>query len=32
MFERALQHPALEPLRLWVDRHLPPPLRRIGAA
>ena len=31
MFERALQHPALEPLRLWVDRQLPPPLRRIGA-
>ena len=31
MFERALQHPALEPLRLWVDRHLPPPLRRIGS-
>ena len=31
MFERALEHPALEPLRLWVDRHLPPPLRRIGA-
>src|SRR4051812_14400479 len=32
MFEAALLHPALEPLRLWVDRHLPPPLRRIGAA
>ncbi|MBN9089796.1 MAG: phosphotransferase [Reyranella sp.] len=31
MFEQALQHPALEPLRLWVDHHLPPPLRRIGA-
>jgi aminoglycoside/choline kinase family phosphotransferase len=31
MFERSLEHPALEPLRLWVDRHLPPPLRRIGA-
>jgi aminoglycoside/choline kinase family phosphotransferase len=31
MFETALRHPALEPLRLWVDRHLPPPLRRIGA-
>jgi len=30
-FERALQHPALEPLRAWVDRHLPPPLRRIGS-
>jgi aminoglycoside/choline kinase family phosphotransferase len=30
MFERSLEHPALEPLRLWVDRHLPPPLRRIG--
>jgi hypothetical protein len=32
MFERALQHEALEPLRAWVDRLLPPPLRRIGAA
>lgn len=30
MFERSLEHPALDPLRLWVDRHLPPPLRRIG--
>ncbi len=32
MFERALQHEALEPLRRWVDRLLPPPLRRVGAA
>jgi aminoglycoside/choline kinase family phosphotransferase len=32
MFERALRHEALEPLRRWVDRHLPLPLRRIGAA
>jgi aminoglycoside/choline kinase family phosphotransferase len=32
MFERALKHEALEPLRRWVDRVLPPPLRRIGAA
>ena len=31
MFERALRHDALEPLRRWVDRLLPPPLRRIGA-
>ena len=31
MFERALQHEALAPLRAWVDRLLPPPLRRIGA-
>jgi N-acetylmuramate 1-kinase len=31
MFERAVAHPALEPLRLWFDRHLPPPLRRIGS-
>ncbi|MFI4999743.1 MAG: aminoglycoside phosphotransferase family protein [Reyranellales bacterium] len=31
MFERALKHDALEPLRAWVDRLLPPPLRRIGA-
>jgi hypothetical protein len=30
LFERALTHEALEPLRLWVDRLLPPPLRRIG--
>ena len=32
MFERALQHEALLPLRAWVDRLLPPALRRIGAA
>ena len=32
MFEQALQHEALAPLRAWVDRLLPPPLRRIGAA
>jgi len=32
LFEGALQHPALEPLRGWVDHHLPPPSRRIGAA
>jgi aminoglycoside/choline kinase family phosphotransferase len=32
MFERSLQHEALVPLRAWVDRLLPPPLRRIGAA
>jgi aminoglycoside/choline kinase family phosphotransferase len=31
MFERAVAHPALEPLRLWFDHHLPPPLRRIGS-
>jgi aminoglycoside/choline kinase family phosphotransferase len=31
MLERSLAHPALEPLRRWVDRHLPPPLRLIGA-
>jgi aminoglycoside/choline kinase family phosphotransferase len=31
MFEQALRHPAVEPLRLWVDHHLPLPLRRIGA-
>lgn len=30
-FEQALEHEALRPLRLWVDRLLPPPLRRIGA-
>jgi aminoglycoside/choline kinase family phosphotransferase len=31
MFERALKHEALAPLRRWVDRLLPPELRRIGA-
>ena len=31
MFEHALTHPALEPLRRWVDLHLPPPLRRLGS-
>jgi hypothetical protein len=30
MFERAVAHPALEPLRRWFDLHLPPELRRIG--
>ena len=32
LFERALTHEALAPLRSWVDRLLPPDLRRIGAA
>lgn len=32
MFEQALQHDAMQPLRVWVDQLLPPPLRRIGAA
>jgi aminoglycoside/choline kinase family phosphotransferase len=31
MFERALRHDALQPLRAWVDRLLPAELRRIGA-
>ncbi len=31
MFERAVAHPALEPLRLWFDHHLPPTLRRVGS-
>jgi hypothetical protein len=31
MFERAVTHPALEPLHLWFDKHLPPPMRRIGS-
>ncbi|MCA0248105.1 MAG: phosphotransferase [Proteobacteria bacterium] len=31
MFEHALQHDALTPLRSWVDRMLPPPLRHFGA-
>lgn len=32
LFEHALHHEALKPLRDWVDRLLPPDLRRIGAA
>lgn len=32
LLERALTHEALAPLRCWVDRLLPPELRRIGAA
>ncbi|SKA32175.1 hypothetical protein SAMN02745126_05181 [Enhydrobacter aerosaccus] len=32
LFERALQHEALTPLRCWVDRLLPAPLRRVGAS
>jgi N-acetylmuramate 1-kinase len=31
MFENALRHDALQPLRAWVDRSLPADLRRIGA-
>jgi aminoglycoside/choline kinase family phosphotransferase len=31
MFERALRHDALQPLRTWVDRMLPPESRHIGA-
>ncbi len=32
MFEHALQHEAMAPLRAWVDRLIPPPLRRIGTS
>jgi N-acetylmuramate 1-kinase len=32
LLERALRHAALEPLREWVDRLLPPALRRVGTA
>jgi aminoglycoside/choline kinase family phosphotransferase len=32
LFERALKHDALGPLRTWVDRVIPPAQRRIGAA
>jgi len=32
MFEQALGHEALQPLRLWIDRLLPPELRQIGAS
>jgi len=31
LFERSLKHEALGPLRQWVDRLLPPALRRIGS-
>ena len=31
MFEKALTHEALTPLRHWIDRLLPPPLRHFGA-
>jgi aminoglycoside/choline kinase family phosphotransferase len=31
LFERSLAHEALAPLRAWVDRLLPPGLRRIAA-
>lgn len=30
LFDRALGHPALAPLRGWVDRHLPPSRRQVG--
>jgi aminoglycoside/choline kinase family phosphotransferase len=29
-FEAALQHEAMTPLRQWVDRHVPPPLRKLA--
>ena len=29
--ERALKHEALTPVRAWIDRLLPPALRRIGS-
>ena len=29
LFEGALKHEALAPLRIWVDRLLPPALRRV---
>jgi aminoglycoside/choline kinase family phosphotransferase len=32
MFEHALKHDTLEPLRAWIDRLLPPDLRRFGAS
>ena len=30
LFEQALRHEALQPLRAWVDRLLPPETRRLG--
>lgn len=32
LFDRALNHEALTPLRGWVARHLPPPRRQVGAS
>ncbi len=32
LFEQALSHDALQPLRAWIDRMLPPGSRRFGAS
>jgi hypothetical protein len=29
LIEQDLRHPALAPMARWLDRHVPPPLRRI---
>ena len=31
LFDRALRHDALTPLRGWVERNLPPSRRKVGA-
>jgi aminoglycoside/choline kinase family phosphotransferase len=31
-FEQALGHEALQPVRAWVDRVMPPSMRRVGTA
>jgi hypothetical protein len=31
LFQRALRHDALEPLRHWTERHLPLELKQVGA-
>jgi aminoglycoside/choline kinase family phosphotransferase len=30
LLEQELAHPALDPMARWLDRHLPPPARRIS--
>lgn len=32
LLEQALAHPSLAPVAHWLDRHIPPPLRRIPDA
>jgi aminoglycoside/choline kinase family phosphotransferase len=32
LIEQDLRHPALQPMARWLDRHIPPPLRRIPSA
>jgi aminoglycoside/choline kinase family phosphotransferase len=32
LIEQDLKHPALAPMARWLDRHVPPPLRRTPPA